>query len=215
MSVITIYRQPSRLPRGTSDHYLVSNRELSQDLTRNRQAQRRAMPNITLRFASRLALISLVTSIAAAQGATPAIPPAEQWFSVTISTPEASVRAGSDVKLNVVLTNNTGKDLHSGYGGPGRNGPVFDLDIRDSKNKAVPETPFGLTTQGKNLHPFSGSAFSATSHPGETIKEELNLSKEYDLSKPGKYTVQVRERHPVFQAVKSNIITITVNPRSH
>jgi len=172
------------------------------------------MTNIPLRFAPLLALIGLVTSIAAAQDATPATPTAEPWFSVTISTPEASVSAGSDVKLNVVFANNTGKDLHSGYGGLGRNGPVFDIYIRDSKNMAVLETPFGLTMHGKNPHPFSGSVFSATSHPGETIKEELNLSKEYDLSKPGKYTVQVRERHPVFQSVKSNTITITVDPRS-
>jgi hypothetical protein len=91
------------------------------------------MTNIPLKFAPLLALIGLVTSIAAAQGATPATPPAEPWFSVTISTPEAIVIAGSDAKLNVVFANNTGKDLHSGYGGPGRNDPVFDMDIRDSE----------------------------------------------------------------------------------
>jgi hypothetical protein len=199
---------------GTSNQYLVSNQELSQP-SRGINAPRRIMTTIPLRFVPLLALLSLVASVAAPQGATPTTPPAEPWFSVTISTPNASVRAGSDVKLNIVLANTTGKDLHSGYGGPGRDGPVFDIDIRDSRNVAVPETPFGLTLHGKNPHPFAGSVFSAPSHPGEPIKEELILSKEYDLSKPGKYTVQVRERHPVFQTVKSNVITITVHPRSH
>jgi hypothetical protein len=40
---------------------------------------------------------------------------------------------------------------------------------------AVPETPFGLTMHGKNPHPFSGSVFSATSHPGENNQRRIEL----------------------------------------
>ena len=57
---------------------------------------------------------------------------------------------------------------------------------------------------------MGGSVFTATAHPGDKIEEELILNKEYDLSKPGKYTIQVRERNPKFQAIKSDTITITV-----
>jgi hypothetical protein len=156
--------------------------------------------------------IGLTAYIGAAQGALPPTPPAEPWFSVTISTPEATVSVGSGAKLKIVFANNTEKELHSPYGGPGRGGPVFDIEIRDTKGNPVSETPYGLKMHGKDPHPFSGSVFRATSRPGETIEEEVALSKEYDLSKPGKYTVHVREKHPVFQAVKSNMITIIVKP---
>jgi hypothetical protein len=155
-----------------------------------------------------LSTLVVITGMIAAQGS----PPAELWFSVTISTPETSVRAGSDVKLKVIFANDTEKDLHFGAGGPGRGGPVFDIDIRDSDDKPVSETPYGLKMHGKDPHPFAGSVFSATLHHGETMEEELILNKEYDLSKPGKYTVQVKERNPVFQTVKSNTIAITVIP---
>jgi hypothetical protein len=140
------------------------------------------------------------------------ISPAEPWFSVTIDTPEATVTVGLDVKLKVIFTNNTGKDIHYSAGGPARSGPAFDINVRDAEGNPVPETLYGLKLHGKDPHPWSGSVFSATLHPGKTIEEEVSLSKEFDLSKPGKYTVQVQEKNPVFQTVKSNVLTITVVP---
>lgn len=140
--------------------------------------------------------------------------PAEPWFTVAISTPKAVVTVGSEVKLKVVFVNNTEQDIHyPGAGGPGRNGPVFDIDVRDSSGKLVPETPYGLWMHGKDTRGWrGGSVFAATAHPGGKIEEELMLSKEYDMSKPDEYTVQVRERNPKFRVVKSNSIAITVVP---
>jgi hypothetical protein len=138
--------------------------------------------------------------------------PEEPWFTVTISIPKAVVMVGTDVKLKVVLTNKTDKDLRYGGGGPGRGGPVFDLDVCDSNGKAVSETPRGLTLHGKDPRGWSGSIFLAVAHPGERIEEELSLNEEYDLVKPGKYTVQLRQRHPKFQAVKSNTVAFTLVP---
>ena len=155
-----------------------------------------------------LAAVFVLPRMSPAQAA----PPAEPWFSVTISAPKASASVRSDVKMKITFANNTGKDLHYGAGGPGRDGPVFDIDIRDGNGKVAPETSYGLKMHGKGPGSFSGSVFSATVHPGETTEDEVNLSKEYDLSKPGKYTVQVKERNPVFQAMKSNTLTITVVP---
>jgi hypothetical protein len=52
-----------------------------------------------------------------------------------------------------------------------------------------------------------------SAHPGEKVEEEVVLSKEYDLSKPGKYMVQLlRERNRESQAVKSNIVQFTIVP---
>lgn len=152
--------------------------------------------------------ILVLPPASAAQGR----PSVEPWFSVTISTPEPIVTAGADVKLKIIFANNTGKDLHYAVGGPARGGPAFDIDIRDGEGKPVPETTYGLKMHGKDPRPFSGSVFSTTVHPGETIEQELILSKEYDLNKAGKYTVQVKEKNSVFQNVQSNTITITLVP---
>jgi hypothetical protein len=154
--------------------------------------------------------LAVLPEIITAQGAQPA----EPWFSVTIVGPKASVSVGSDVRLKVTFVNNTEQDIrYPGAGLPTRNGPVFDIDIRDSGGKPAQETTYGLRMHGKDVRPWSGgSVFAATAHPGDKIEEELILSKEFDMSNPGDYTVQVRERNPKLQVVKSNSITITVVP---
>jgi hypothetical protein len=162
---------------------------------------------ILIRVAS-LSMLFLLPGLSFAQSASPV----EPWFSVMISTPEAIATAGSDVNLKVKFTNDTGKDLHFAVGGPGRGGPAFDINVRDSQGNAVPETSYGLRMHGRDPRPWSGSVFRATSHSGQTVEINLILSKEYDLSKPGKYTVQVQDRRPVVRPVKSNIVTITVFP---
>jgi hypothetical protein len=136
----------------------------------------------------------------------------EPWFSVAISTPRPVATIGANLKLKIIFTNKTGEDIRYGAGGPGRSGPVFDLDVRDGEGKLVSETPRGLILHGKDPRPWSGSIFSTAAQPGEEIVEELVLSEEYDLSKPGKYTVQLRERNPKFQTVKSNTVTFTLVP---
>jgi hypothetical protein len=137
----------------------------------------------------------------------------EPWFTVTISMPRTVVTIGTDVKLKVVLTNKTAEDIRYSGPGPGRGGPVFDLDVRDGEGKPASETPRGLTVHGKDPRPWSGSIFSTAAHPGEKIEEEVVLNEEYNLGKPGKYTVQLRERNPKFQAVKSDTVTFTLVPR--
>jgi hypothetical protein len=164
--------------------------------------------NILIKFAL-LSMLTAVPEIITAQGSQPV----EPWFSVTITRPKVSVSVGSDVKLKVVFVNNTEQDIrYSGAGGPGRGGPGFDIDIRDSGGKPAPETPYGLKMHGKDTSWRGGSVFAGTAHPGDKIEEELILSKEFDMSKPGDYTVQVRERNPKFEVVKSNSITITILP---
>lgn len=164
-----------------------------------------------MRILAKLVLLSVLFMLPKMSIAQNALPP-EPWFSVAIGTAQTVIPSGSDVKFKVTFTNDTRKDLHYAVGGPGRGGPPFDINVRDAKGNPVPETSYGLKMHGKDPRPWSGSVFNATSHPGEAIELDLILSKEYDLSKPGKYTVQVQERYPALQAVRSNILTITVVP---
>lgn len=159
-----------------------------------------------------LVFLQLLGGIAAS--AAQVTPAYEPNFSLTISTPDQVVKSGAEVKLKVAFANNTAQPLHYATGAPGRNGgPGFDIDIHDSQGKRISETPYGLKIQGKARHrPFAGSVFAATVQPGDTVELEVLLSREYDISEPGKYTVQATEKGPNPQQGKSNIVTITVTP---
>jgi hypothetical protein len=60
---------------------------------------------------------------------------------------------------------------------------------------------------------FMGSIITYFLKPGETIKDGLTLNRLYDLTKPGKYTIQCQRFDEESNSwVKSNKITITVTP---
>jgi hypothetical protein len=138
--------------------------------------------------------------------------PAEPWFAVTINTAKPVITIGTDVKLKVIFANKTNQGISVSAGAPGRD---FDLDVRDGEGRPVPETAYGLKMHGEVPTPGNITVYRRISLPGDKFEEELDLSKEYDLSSPGKYTVQLRGRNPKFRAVKSNTITFAlVHPMS-
>jgi hypothetical protein len=164
-----------------------------------------------MRILIRLFMLSLLVILSAA-GVSQNEPATESWFSVAISPPGSPVNLGSDAKLKVVFTNNTGKNLYFSAGGPGRSGPVFDIDLRDGEGNPVQETAYGVTMHGKDPRPFSGSVFRATAAPGQTLEETVLLNKEFEITKPGKYTVQVRGKTPNGRFVRSNTVAISIVP---
>jgi hypothetical protein len=159
-------------------------------------------------------LVLLPVLAASAVGRAQNAPTYEPNFSIVVNTPQEIVKTGAEVRLKIVFTNNTARPLHYATGVPGRGtGPGFEIDLRDSKGKRIPETPFGLKAQGKAPHhPFVGSVFAATVPPEGTLVREVLLNKEYDISKPGKYTVRVTERNPNPDPGESNTITLAVTP---
>lgn len=133
--------------------------------------------------------------------------PKKPTFTIQISMPQTVIESGAPATVNATLTNASDHDIFEAIGIPHRaiNIKVF------SGNKPVPETPYGLKAHGKDSRPFVGSVFRAAIKPGSVIKVEADLSKEYNLSKPGKYTVQAeRWDDNTHQMVESNTITITV-----
>jgi hypothetical protein len=83
--------------------------------------------------------------------------------------------------------------------------PNYRIDVRDNeKRKPQPARPGIL---------YSGSAAFLHLEPGQSVKQEYPVWDDYDLSKPGKYTIQVsRLDRETNTRVKSNTITITVTP---
>src|SRR5258706_741466 len=154
-----------------------------------------------------LAVIPLASKTTA-QVAQPEKPP----FTITISTPQVTVKAGLDVRLKVTMMNTSDRDINYTVG----TGPIIDIDIRDAGGKPLSETPDGRKIHGtdrKVAGPGSGTVVRVPLKPGETLDGESILNQEYDLSIPGKYTIQAVRADPISKnVVKSNTITVTVTP---
>ena len=56
----------------------------------------------------------------------------------------------------------------------------------------VAETDYGMGLHGRVRQGVFGGGYATTESlkPGEAVHEESDLNKEFDLSRPGKYTVQ-------------------------
>jgi hypothetical protein len=149
------------------------------------------------------------------------------FFSVTISTPGSEVKIGSTVELTITTKNISAQNIYHGFVAGGPPGRSVDIDLRDSGGNPVLETPYGRKAHGKDRKPWSGSSFveRVLVKPGETFDEKVDLSKEYDLSRAGTYTIQVQRsdlvsneqlkshaKMGIGNTVKSNTITITMTP---
>jgi|HubBroStandDraft_2_1064218.scaffolds.fasta_scaffold243329_2 hypothetical protein len=89
---------------------------------------------------------------------------------------------------------------------------AFEYLIRDANGNVV--------ESWEKKHPGVGRTFSPmvsrSLKPGETLESVETISTHYDMIQPGEYTVQVSRRvsnNAKDGVVKSNKITITVNPK--
>lgn len=162
---------------------------------------------------------------AVALTALPCIPAlcAEVPFSITISAIPDTVKAGSDVRLNMVYTNTSAREITLLRTVGVNQGEYFSrVLIQDDRGKAVSSSKYGRELTGKDATPQGhgpyylppdalGGLIGFELPPGKTLGDGMILSKLHDLSRPGKYTVQVeRFDESTKTFVKSNKITITV-----
>jgi hypothetical protein len=135
-------------------------------------------------------------------------------FSIGISAERPVVKAGSDVFIQIQMVNTSNHDVDCTRVPTNASDRAYQYDIRDSRGNLAEK----MTLAPK--HPEIKETFSiwpCVLKPGESTSKDDNLiSKLYDLSRPGKYVVQVsrfisgaRKEEGV---VKSNTITITVTP---
>jgi hypothetical protein len=147
--------------------------------------------------------------------------PAEPKFSLTIKTAQGTVKVGSDVVVEAEMKNISAEDIFYSaltVRGPGPGPSGFTWEILNSEGKPVPFTEYGLKINRPEPElgpggyvPAAGKTVFGLLGPNKAIVEKRALSKEYDLSKPGKYTVQA-SRFDGKTDVKSNTVTLTVTP---
>lgn len=164
-------------------------------------------------------------------------PSSESPYTITITAPQTEFRVGTPVPLKLILTN-TSKEPFL-YGGGFINGPVYrhvplrqiDIEVSDGEGKPVAETEYGKTVHGRSFEipkpridpigpgrpvvdPPEAHAVNAL-RSGATLAEESDLSKEFDLTKPGAYTVRARAHgnrkdRKTGQIIWSNKLTFTI-----
>jgi hypothetical protein len=105
-------------------------------------------------------------------------------LAIVITAPETCVKSGSPMEVRIVLTNTSDHDVSYRVVAMGQWSPTWaGMSVLDSAGKLLPD----------KRGPHDGSVFSGKATLGATksIETRLDVAKDYDLSKPGKYTVEV------------------------
>jgi len=165
-------------------------------------------------------LLVLVATSAVSFGQQPSATVEER--SLRIAASREAVRAGSPVVVEVITTNNTNHPLNnSSWKNPWNN---YIIDVRRVDGSPVPDTEVALRLKASVGKPglegralsFGGIRFD-TLQPGQQAIEQLSVSSYCDMSRPGKYTIQLTWNladpgRPKVAGTKSNTVTITVVP---
>jgi hypothetical protein len=133
---------------------------------------------------------------------------------IQISAPNSTVKADSDVMVNIALTNVSNKAI-SVYGNNGEHSAElggYDVTVSDARGAAPSLTKWGRTVI-KGEGTVVGSGGYSALEPGESRKNSLFVNSLYDLSQPGEYTVQLRRLdEQTSTMVTSNKLTFHVVP---
>lgn len=191
------------------------------------------MGQLTRSLVATIVALSLSAAIAIAQSAQPN-------FSISIGVEQNKVRAGSDLAISVVETNVSNHPIWLGGGLQPLPGTGIVLEVLDVQGVSAPKTELYRIWRGEEnppivFHPAEGGkpAWTETHipmlsgrgvliDPGNVVKDQIVVNKLFDLSKPGKYTIRLRQidfrkdeeassGRPV-PYVNSNTITITITP---
>lgn len=142
-------------------------------------------------------------------------PPATTWITtptgtgppipVAISLARNVVKSGAEVRVKVTLSNASKQELKFTYA---TDDPITcAVVVNDAKGDPVPDTAAGKRV--KNAHAaWHAQPATYSLDPGETQTRECDVSDLYDMTAPGKYSIEVQQLDG--RAVRSNAVTVTV-----
>jgi len=136
---------------------------------------------------------------------------ARQPFSLSILRPQGPFRPGSPVELMVTLTNRSVGEIVI----RDRNRWCdYELEVRDNSGQRPSETSYKRELKCNNKFVVTtGKNSIRTLKPRESYSDLMIVNQQYDLSRPGKYTIQVSRAIPQELGggnVESNVIGFTV-----
>jgi hypothetical protein len=118
------------------------------------------------------------------------------------------LKSGSEVKVEVAIKNELKReDLEFAY----REGDPLTciVAVRDSDGNLVPATEQGRKVNEAHAG-WQGRFLAYSLHPGETDRRECAVSELYDMSRAGKYFIQVQQVDG--RPAQSNTLELTVVP---
>jgi hypothetical protein len=137
-------------------------------------------------------------------------------FALELSGP-SKVKVGDKIKLNLTLTNASALVIEGGKQ-PGIDHAELTngIYVHDAQGHVPQKTPYAQALDGhldktpEDIITTSIIPFSV--RPGDSMQETCLLNDLYNISAPGKYVIQVRNRLKDGWLVKSNKVTVTVTP---
>lgn len=134
-------------------------------------------------------------------------------FAISIRPSKEEFKVGQHIIIVATLTNNSDREVVLGDSGVDLDYP---LDVRDADGNPVAETE----RLQKLKHPSATDIMTLAAHPKhikphESKEKSIMVDSDYNLSRPGKYTIQVQREYPLELGpgiAKSNTITVTVTP---
>jgi hypothetical protein len=158
-----------------------------------------------MRIFSFLMLISIAVGFASGQNQT-----AKSPLSIVITVETPILKAGSNMWVNGRLTNTSNKPLDASgcYCGPSGLDSYLTWEVRDDKGRMASKRTYPhpeLTT--------SSAILDRIVKTGESIAASQDISRLFDMSRPGKYVIQASRRtsdEKDSDVVKSNKVTVTV-----
>ena len=141
---------------------------------------------------------------------------AEPTFAVTIRLEPDVVKVNSEIRVKTTLINKSNGKISFERSPEDMAELEFQAYVRDDHGNPAPLTEYGrLVLKGEGPLPPLVTRFAGYTAllPGESLKCDVVITRLYDLSQPGKYTIQVERIHDSLKMVaKSNTITATVTP---
>lgn len=137
-------------------------------------------------------------------------------FSIAVHAERMEIRPGLPARLKLTMTNTSDRDLHYSVRVLGAKSLNYkwvtvrqvELALYDSEGNPVPLTNYGKVVRGQ-CGECGGGGTLGILKPGESLDEEADINREFDIEKPGTYTVRATRFDKDNQAlVKSDGITL-------
>jgi uncharacterized membrane protein len=132
-------------------------------------------------------------------------------FSLTIAAVHPEIKAGSEVTVNVTLTNNSNRAAEIRF-----TSPLCDyvVEVRNIAGELAPDTEVKSKSDCTNRGATGANAIGRLK-PNESVRNTIPVTIFSDMSEPGEYSVQFMWKAPKEfgnVTIKSNTVKITVVP---
>lgn len=135
-------------------------------------------------------------------------------FTITISSAQKVIRAGSEVRVEFSLRNTSKRRL--GFSRMGSGDHMVNISVHTGNDKDLTmkgRSGKSASNPGQILDLPVGGRSMFYIEPGESVMDEIILTDMFDLTVAGNYTIQLSRKDDISgTVVNSNMITLIVTP---